>query len=47
MLSKFTHLIDTYRFRRALNRRLAARKLLRPQRREAALKGWERRRGRA
>lgn len=40
-------LIASWQFRRELSRRLAARKLLRPLRREAALRGWESRRGRA
>lgn len=33
-----------WQFQRELDRNLAARKALRPQRREAALKGWQTRR---
>lgn len=39
-----TRKIDAWRFERQLDRNLEARRTLRAQRREAALKGWETRR---
>jgi hypothetical protein len=40
-------LLTIWRFRRQLNRNLAARKALRPQRQQAALKGWATRKAKA
>jgi hypothetical protein len=43
-MTALRRLMASWQFRRALSKRLAARRLLRPLRREAALKGWQTRR---
>ena len=45
MIARIRRIMANKRFERDLDRRLAARRIMRPQRQSAARKGWEARRG--